>query len=234
MDDKPPEDQNDNVPFRDVVGFVRQLSHDLRNHLNAAELQSVFISEIAADAELKAEIKRLREMISTLGTVLQKLSADLGQIKLTSMPYGASDFVEDLRIKIAQEFPQENAAITWDLQLDDSAFDVDPQLLQQAFIELFRNAFQHDRGQGAIAVTAKIGNGQFVFTLSEPKTQFELSTENWGHEPFRKVGRSHYGLGLNRARSIMGAHNGELRARYDSATSTLVTTISLPLSQKRS
>jgi hypothetical protein len=30
------------VAMPDVARFVRQLSHDLRNHLNAAELQSAF------------------------------------------------------------------------------------------------------------------------------------------------------------------------------------------------
>src|SRR3954451_18299390 len=59
------------VSWDDVVRFIRQLSHDLRNHLNAAELQAAYLSEIATDAEMKEEIKRLREMVSVLGTTLQ-------------------------------------------------------------------------------------------------------------------------------------------------------------------
>ena len=38
------------VSMPDVVKFVRQLAHDLRNHLNAAELQSAYLDEIAEDA----------------------------------------------------------------------------------------------------------------------------------------------------------------------------------------
>ena len=53
-----------NVAWSDVVHFIRQLSHDLRNHLNAIELQSAYISELERNDELKSEIKRLREMIS--------------------------------------------------------------------------------------------------------------------------------------------------------------------------
>src|SRR5205085_3517288 len=34
------------VPWDDVVRFVRQLSHDLRNDLNALELQSAYIAEL--------------------------------------------------------------------------------------------------------------------------------------------------------------------------------------------
>ena len=222
------------VSWTDNVRFVRQLSHDLRNHLNAAELQAVYISELTGDAELKTEIKRLRATIAGLGAILQKLLADLGQIKPSLMPYRAVDFVEDLRQKFAHDFPQESAAVNWDVQPGDAALNVDPQLLQQALLELFANAFQHQRGQGPLAATAKIDNDRFVFTLREPKARFELSTENWGREPLRKISQGHYGLGLNRVRVIVEAHGGELHAHYDPTESVLLTTITLPLSAEPS
>jgi K+-sensing histidine kinase KdpD len=227
---EPSEDRNNGVPWTDVVRFVRQLSHDLRNHLNAAELQSAYIGEIAEGAELKTEINRLRETMSQLGAVLRNLSAGLGEIKPSLMPYGAAEFVGDLRNTLERDFPNESATITWRVQLGDGALNIDPHLLLQAFTELFANAFQHERGESAIIATAKVDNGHFVFTLCEPKAGFELPTENWGREPLRKITQGHYGLGLNRARVIMEAHDGELRAQYDSAASTLITTIRLPLS----
>jgi archaellum component FlaC len=92
------------VPWIDTVRFIRQLSHDLRNHLNAVELQSTYIGELDGSAEFKAEIKRLREMISRLNSVLQNLSRDLAEVKPNLIAYRAADFVEDLRKKIAQEF----------------------------------------------------------------------------------------------------------------------------------
>jgi signal transduction histidine kinase len=44
-----------------------------------------------------------------------------------------------------------------------------------------------------------------------------------------KVGRGHYGLGLHRVRAIVENHQGQLQARYVSATSSLHTRITLPL-----
>jgi K+-sensing histidine kinase KdpD len=220
--------------WTEVVRFVRQLSHDLRNHLNAAELQAVYIGELAGDGELKAEIKRLRATIAGLGQILQKLSADLGQIKPSFMPYRAADFVEDLRQKFTHDFPNESAVVNWHVQPGDAMLNVDPQLLQQALLELFGNAFQHERGQGPLAATAKVDNDRFVFTLREPKARFELATENWGREPLQKISQGHYGLGLNRVRAIVEAHDGELRAHYDPTESVLLTTITLPLSAEPS
>src|SRR6185295_7199203 len=83
------------VPMPDVVKFIRQLGHDLRNHLNAAELQSAYMAEIATDPELQEEVKRLRAMISEVGASLQRVTSALGAPRLTTMPYGAADFVED-------------------------------------------------------------------------------------------------------------------------------------------
>ena len=234
MADAVPENRSDslNVPWIDTVRFVQQLSHDLRNHLNAIELQSAYISELDANPELKGEIKRLREMISGLTAILQNLSRGVAEVKPDLIPYRASDLVEDLRKKVGHEFPNEGSEITWEIETGDAMLNVDPQLLEQAFSEVFINAFQHDRGQGVLVATASVDGKRFVFTFREPKARFELSTENWGCEPFRKVTRGHYGLGLNRLRVIVEAHGGEMHAKYDPKDSTLLTTLSLPLARR--
>lgn len=215
----------------DVVKFVRQLSHDLRNHLNAAELQSAYLAELAEDPELKEEVKRLRAMISEVGTSLQRVTSVLGAPRLTLMPYGAADFVEDLQQKLAIEYSVESAKIAWNVQVGDAILQIDPQSLQPALLELFSNAFRHDRAEGDISVEARVENNRFAFTIREPKRSFKASTEDWGREPMRTVGQGHYGLGLHRARAIIEAHEGQLNARHDSPASSLITTVVLPLAE---
>lgn len=229
------ENQSDaSVSWDNLVRFVRQLSHDLRNDLNAAELQAAYIGELTTEnAELKEEVKRLREMILKLAVALQGLSAVLAPVSANMMPYGVSDFMEDLRQKIAQDLSAESATVNWKVEAGDATFDVDPQLLQQAFLELLRNAFQHERGEGRISVMAKIDNGKLVVTLHEPKARFEMPTDNWGRAPLAKVRQGHYGLGLNRARVILEAHGGTLRAKYDPTATELITTVTLPISSTK-
>jgi K+-sensing histidine kinase KdpD len=223
--------QDIQVPMPDVVKFVRQLSHDLRNHLNAAELQAAYIAEIAEDSEVKEEIKRLRGMISEVGTSLQRVTSNLGAARLTLMPYIAADLLDDLRQRLAADYPSESAKMEWSVQSGDASLQIDPQALQPALLELFANAFRHDRAEGAISVEARIEGDRFVCTIREPKRSFEGSTENWGREPFRAIGNGHYGLGLHRARAIIEAHDGQLNARYDSPSSSLITTLVLPLAE---
>lgn len=222
------------VTWSDTVRFIRQLSHDLRNDLNAIELQSAYISELEASDEVRSEIKRLRELTSGLATTLQRLSGAVGEIVPSLISYQAADLMEDLRTKIEHDFPTESAAIRWESQPGGATLQVDPQLLQEAFTELFANAFRHGRGQGQLLATAKIDNSRFVFTLHEPKADSEIATANWGREPLRKITARHYALGLQRARAIIEAHGGELHARYDPNASALITTLTLSSAGKSS
>ncbi|HSH38449.1 MAG TPA: ATP-binding protein [Chthoniobacterales bacterium] len=217
------------VPMPVVVRFIRQLSHDLRNHLNAAELQSAFLKEIAADGEVKSEVQRLRVMLSELGTALQKLTAALAPPKLTQMPYGAPVFLEDLQQKVQNDFGADAGVFEWDVRVTGGMLNIDPQLLQQALLELLSNALRHERGEGSITITADAAGGRLLLRLREPKQAFTGSTEEWGREPFKHVKHGHYGIGLHRARGVIEAHGGELSASHDAAAGALVTTVALPI-----
>jgi len=223
------QDASPAVPWPDLVKFVRQLSHDIRNNLNAVELQSAYLAELAEEGEIKTEIQRLRQMISEVGANLQRVTAGLSQTKPTPISYKAADFIEDLKQKVAKDLPDHAANVNWEVQDMDATLEIDPQLAHQALLELFTNAFQHERNVQSITAKASINKNRFVFELHEPKARFELSTDNWGRQPLRNASQGHYALGLNRTRWILEAHGGDLRAVYDRKTSTLTTTATLPV-----
>ena len=222
------------VPWSNTVSFVRQLSHDLRNDLNAIELQSAYISELTQDQELTTEIKRLREVVTGLNSTLQLLSRAVGEVSPNVIAYPARDFLADMRTQIDRNFPKEKDQITWTLELQNGALNIDPLLFQEVFVELFGNALQHGRADGALVATATIRDSRFVFTLLEPKSGFSSNLQNWAREPLRNIRQRHYGLGLNRVRSIIEAHGGELQAQYDPKAATLVSTVALPISGPQS
>ncbi len=215
--------------MRHVSGFVRQLSHDLRNQLNAAELQSTLLNELANDSEIKSEVQRLRGILASMGASLHRLTTSLSPARLTEMTYEADAFVQDLRQKLTIKFPEESSAIDWENNLGNAMLQIDPQILQEAFLELFANAFQHERTEDRLRASANLQADKFVFILREPKKSFAHATDNWGGEPLQKMSHGHYGLGLHRARNIIENHHGRLQAHYDELSSSLVTTITLPL-----
>src|SRR5207249_11819714 len=99
---KQPPDKSPSVTWPEMVKFVRQLSHDIRNNLNAVELQSAYLAELAEETEMKDKIQRLREMISEVGSNLQRLTARLSQVSPTAISSPAADFIEDLKQKLAK------------------------------------------------------------------------------------------------------------------------------------
>src|SRR5438874_12770310 len=189
MPDKPAQNGKDSqsAPWSDVIRFIGQLSHDLRNDLNAIELQSTYHGELEKNEEFKNEIKRLREMVSGLASTLQRLSRAVGEVKPNLIPYQATDFMHDLRGKIDRDFPKASREISWDIQPGDAMLNVDPQFCEEAFTELFANAFRHDRGKGPLVARTKIDDKGFLFILRDRKARFDLPTQHWGREPLRKI-----------------------------------------------
>src|SRR5207245_6284495 len=109
----------------------------------AAELQSALIAELTNDAELKSEIRRLRELVSQLGATLQSLSASVAEPRPTALPYAVKDFIADMQKKLAHEFPEKGQAVKWKVLPGSATLNIDPELTEWAAAELFRNAFRH-------------------------------------------------------------------------------------------
>jgi K+-sensing histidine kinase KdpD len=220
------------VPWENFVKFVRQLSHDLRNQLNAAELQSALIAELTNDAELKSEIRRLRELVSQLGATLQSLSTSVAEPRPTALPYAAKDFIADMQKKLAHEFPEKGQAVKWEVLPADGTLKIDPELTEWAAAELFRNAFRHDPADDEVQAQASIEGDWFTFSIREAKKE-EIDPAQWT-QPLEEVSHGHYGLGLRRARRIIAAQGGELTAKFDPASRMLTSMITLPCSTESS
>lgn len=221
-----------NVPWENFIRFVRQLSHDLRNQLNAAELQSALIGEITTDASLKSEVGRLRELVSKLGSTLQSLSSSVAEPRPTRLSYSAPDFVDDLRKKIAHDYPRESERLRWEPITTEAVLEIDPALVECAAIELFDNAFRHSADADEIRVSPAVEGEQFSLLVREPKKQKLDDPSQWS-TPLRSITNGHYNLGLYRARRIVEAHGGNLTAEFDPASATLTSRIILPCSVKK-
>src|SRR5205814_9141292 len=139
------------------------------------------------------EIKRLLEVVATMNSTLRVLSGADGEVTPNVITWPAGEFLADVRTQIERNFAKENREITWDVQLQDGILNIDPQLFQEVFVELFANAFRHDRGKGPLVARARISDGRFLFTLHEPKAAFSSETQNWGREPLRNIRQRHYG-----------------------------------------
>lgn len=223
----PAQAAEDQIAWSTFVKFLRQLCHDLRNHLNAAELQAALVGELNRDAELKVEVQHLRTLVSQLGNTLQNLSGAVANPRPTFIPYGSADFMSDLQKKIARDFPDQT--LKWDVSSESAELNIDPQLLEWTVLELLGNALRHNSGE--IRISTSIEEGRFVLTLRESKSK-PVDPKEW-REPLSTVSHAHYGLGLRRARAIVAALSGEFKTDFNPGTSVLTSRIVLPCSTGR-
>ncbi|MEP7072437.1 MAG: HAMP domain-containing sensor histidine kinase [Verrucomicrobiota bacterium] len=217
------------IAWSNFVKFVRQLSHDLRNQLNAAELQAALLNEISTDPELKDEVKRLRTLISQLGSTLQHLSSSVAAPRPTTIDYPAAELVEDLRKKITQSLPEKAEQIRWGGKPEGVSVKIDPNLIEVALVELLNNAFQHGRALGKIEVISEASNGEFALSVIEPKAE-PVDTTAGAFQTLGSASHGHYALGRHRAQSILEAHAGRLETAWDPASKSFRNRLVLPCS----
>ena len=207
--------------------FVGQFTHDVRNGLNALELQLTFLGEISTDPEAIEEVKRLRGTLGDVTRQLQAVKTLTGPVHPNVLEYPAGDLFEDLRERLARLQPAAADRVVWSLA-DDPAVSllVDPDLTIGGLIELFTNSISF--AGSSLQCTTANGAEAVSFMLCEtPAVVPAVPTDQWGRTPLLSSRRGAYGLGLFRVHRIMEAQGGSLRATYAADENVLTTTVTV-------
>lgn len=216
------------VPWDRFERFVDQFTHDVRNGLNALELQLTFLGEISTDPEAVEEVKRLRGTLGDITRQLHAVKMATGPVHPNILEYPARDLFEDLHERLAKLLPGTVEKVAWNLA-DDPAVSllVDPDLTIGGLIELFMNTVRFG-GSSVRCATAYRAEAVF-FTLQEtPTAPPSTSTGEWGRAPLLSTRRGAYGLGLFRVNRIMEAQGGTMNTAYAANENLLTTTVTLP------
>src|SRR5690606_4382723 len=107
------------VPFDRVSTFIRQVTHDVRNNLNAMDLQAAYVVELVTDPEAIEEVRRIRSHIQQAAKQLQALSGNFWVAAPNVVTYSAKIFVEDLRDRLARMHPEHAPKVEWAVELGE-------------------------------------------------------------------------------------------------------------------
>ena len=217
------------IPLERVSRFVRQVTHDIRNGLNAIDLQAAFLSEIVPNEECRSEIRRLREMVGNVTSILHNLSGDFQEISLAPLTCSAKIFLEDAKRRLDSEFEPELQKVGWSVDVDDAQINIDLEAGFQAISELLRNALKYREPDAAILIESRKRECTVEVSVIEDKSSAPQNMQAWGHEPLINLDGRGYGLGLFRVNRVMKQLNCSVDRAYHSATHRLVTTIAIPL-----
>ncbi len=219
------------VPWARVEGFVGQLTHDIRNGLNALELQLTFLGEISTDPEAVDEIKRLRGTLANVTRQLQTLRTATASVSPHPLEYPAGDFFDDLRERFDKLTPEAGGRLVWERDLGaELLLNVDPELTINALLELLANGLHFTRGE-TLPVRVKVSTtaGGVLLSLQEPqRVEPTIPPKQWGRTPLLTTRRGAYGLGLFRVRRCLESQGGTLDVAYSPGENLLTTTATLP------
>ena len=138
-----------NISWTELRKFVSQLNHDLRNHLNAIELQSAFLSEIVREPEAKDEIKRLREMTGDLCAALATAFRVAGRNPAQPDALSRGGIFRGSAGQVELEQPELAAEVDWKSSLGEEALK-SIRISCKSIPGAFCNAAAHGRGEGAL------------------------------------------------------------------------------------
>ncbi len=218
---------NTAVPLDRVVKFVRQFSHDARNHLGSMDLQSAYLAELSTDPELTAELKKLRAMISGAARSIQAMTAQLSVSKPNPLALKASMFFEDFQQRLAHMLPDQAPSIQWEVDTGEVTVEFDMEMMFNALCELCRNALQFQDPAHPLEASVRAAADTLVFELRARPRSIDLPLEQWGMEPFVTTRRGGYGLGLFHARQLLALNGGDLQFLQDTAKEGTITRVTL-------
>lgn len=213
------------LAWQTFVSFVRQYTHDLRNHLNGLELEAALLAEVVEDPEGVQSVGRLRNQIRTVAGNLRTLSGKFSEPSPNLSALAAQELFliwEDQAKALGSRGPK----VTWNNELSGEKINVDAAAVADVLKELMVNAFVHGSDR-TVTARAFYEEGAVHYELRQKSVE-PIDPQHWGAVPFKSSRRGSYGLGLWEARRLIAANRGKISHRFDQERSELVSRISFP------
>ena len=222
-----PDPNAPDLPWPTFIRVLRRLSHNLRNHVNTAELEAAFVQEITDDSEVRASLIRLRRSLGKVADECDQLLSRVAEPLPELIELSADELFQAVRQE-SERRSGSAAPVIWEwLAGAPVVLSVDPDLTYRIVRELLDNAARHRlAADRPIRVRAEAKNATFELEVIEPKSG-AMETGPWGLHPFTSTEPGRYGLGTWAARRWATAIGAKLDRRYDEEQSALVTRLTL-------
>ena len=202
------------------------LVHEVRSPVAALSA----IAEALADEELDEGTRR--ELAGLALAACRGIERVVGDAAVGSVRLEEVDVGRLVKESVAAAVLS-GASVTPVISSDLPRIDADPLRLRQALDNLVANAVTHSTTRGQVVVSARVGEGEILLSVSDKGGGIPIEEQERIFEPGVRldVGPPGSGIGLAVARAIAEAHGGTLTvesAPGEGATFTLV----LPLPKR--
>jgi K+-sensing histidine kinase KdpD len=211
-----------------VDAFLRQLSHDVRNDLNAMDLLISYAEDLGAGEKARDVLEQLHGAIRYGSQRMVRISKAFHPPVPDRIPYPVDLLFEDLKDRLSVERPELSGRLQWVYSGESCRALLDPVLALEAMTELLQNAAAFSPQDAPVQVSAQ-GDARGAYWRIEQSAPAPLAgMQQWGMRPLESSRRAHYGLGLFRVRRIVDALGATLSFTQDPERGVLRTEVGFP------
>lgn len=240
--------------LKTVGRLAAGVAHEVKNPLNVISLGAEYLHEqVKEPDELVEIIQEMQQAVEKANKVIFQLLDYSSPHELCTDPENLNDIIEEVLAMLRHNFNEAQIEVITELEADLPLVAVDPQKMDQVFINLFLNAIGAMGKGGTLSVrsycqqmksTGSNVSGEMteLFRIGDRIVTVEISDTGHGIEeksadklfdPFystKSTGEG-TGLGLTVTRSIIEMHRGiiTLKSREDSPGARAI--IHLPVTQ---
>ncbi|RLB72722.1 MAG: hypothetical protein DRH03_04245 [Deltaproteobacteria bacterium] len=200
--------------------YSAELSHEIRNPLNSIEIQMSLLQRMAnrfAAAEAEAFLKVV-EVVRAESQRLNSLAGDFLQMqKSRSLTLSDCDpfaVVKKVAVILHEEALSHKIEMCLDLKNDPVVLRADCEKLQQAFMNLMKNAFEAlveaEVRNPCLKISGRILKNQVVVSFTDNGPGIPYARQAKIFDLFYTTKACGTGIGLHLCRDVIKAHDGEL------------------------
>jgi len=214
------------TPLNAIMGFTEILDQEFFGKLN--ERQKEYTHDITEAST------RLLDLIND---ILDLSTIEAGYLKLSREDVKLRPMLENLQDLVSEWARKERIEIKLKCAKNIGSISADPLRLQQALINVIRNAITYTPSDGSITLGARRSKEHIEIYVSDTGIGISKEDKSRIFEPFERAGglkqhthhaRAGAGLGLSLVKNIVALHDGKIDLESEPGTGTTVT-MTLPL-----
>jgi PAS domain S-box-containing protein len=190
------------------------VAHEIRNPLaGIGGFAGLLERDLDGDDPRRALVKKIVQGVSSLNKIVSNLLVYTRKMELNVLRVDFVSWMEDILNYAEVEIAKENKdiAIVRDYGFGKMEARIDPEKLQQVFLNLIFNAIQAIEGKGAITIKADLDERDFLrVAVIDDGKGIPADIQGKIFNPFFTTKEQGTGLGLAIVQRIVALHGGEI------------------------